>query len=112
MLSEFRAFLTTSNALALAIGVLLPDVGTFLLGFVPVPDAVPEWAARLVMLVAALVLPLALGVATLALMPRDARPVGAGVVVQALRGYPMAAFLALSLVVLAVIGTAFISLRR
>lgn len=89
--------------LALAIGVLLPDVGTFLLGFVPVPDAVPEWVVRLVMLVAALVLPLVLGAGTLALMPRDARPVGAGVVVQALRGYPMAAFLALSLVVLAVI---------
>jgi len=88
---------------ALLLGVLIPDVGTFLLGFVPVPDAVPEWVVRLIMLVAALVLPLVLGAATLALMPPDARPSGLGVVVQVLRGYPLAAFLALSLVVLAVI---------
>lgn len=89
--------------MALAIGVLIPDAGTFLLGFVPVPDAVPEWVVRVIMLATALVLPLVLGAATLALMPADARPTGAGIVVQALRGYPMAVFLALSLVVLAVI---------
>ena len=90
---------------ALAIGVLVPDAGTFLLGFVPVPDVVPEWLVRLVMLGAALVLPLVLGTATLALMPGDARPKGTAIVIQAVRGYPMAAFLALSLAVLAVIAT-------
>ena len=89
--------------MALVIGALIPDAGTFLLGFVPVPDAVPEWAVRVVMLAAALVLPLVLGAATLALMPGGARPRGAGAIAQALRGYPMAPFLALSLVVLAVI---------
>jgi len=89
--------------MALVVGVLVPDAGTFLLGFVPVPDSVPEWVVRVVMLAAALVLPLALGAATLALMPAAARPTGAAIVTQTLRGYPMAAFLALSLLVLAVI---------
>ena len=87
----------------LLVGVLLPDVGTVLLGFVPVPDVVPEWVVRVVMLVAAIVLPLVLGAATLILVPKDQRPSGGGLVVQVLRGYPLAAFLALSLAVLAVI---------
>src|SRR3954452_3982203 len=39
-------------------GVLFPNIGTWLITFAPVPDAVPEWAVRLAMLVAAIVIPL------------------------------------------------------
>src|SRR5512132_13438 len=42
---------------ALAAGVLIPDVGTFLLAAVPRPDWIPEDLVRLGMLAGAVVLP-------------------------------------------------------
>jgi hypothetical protein len=43
---------------ALLVGVVIPDVGTFLIGFVPVPDFIDQLWVRIAMLVAAIVLPL------------------------------------------------------
>ncbi len=50
---------------AALIGVILPDLGTFLLAFVPRPDWVQEGWLRLVMLILALILPLVVGIAGL-----------------------------------------------
>src|SRR3954466_13783674 len=45
----------------LVVGVLVPDVGTMLLAFVPVPSFISEDMVRLAMLAAAILLPLAVG---------------------------------------------------
>jgi hypothetical protein len=90
---------------ALLLGVLVPDVGTFLLGFVPVPDWVdPNWV-RLGMLVGAIVLPLTIGGASLIFIEESERPKGLDMAKQVLRGYPLTAALAVVLVFLAVVGT-------
>jgi hypothetical protein len=90
---------------ALLLGVLIPDVGTFLLGFVPVPDWVdPNWV-RLGMLIGAIVLPLLSGAASLIFIDESQRPTGVAMVKQVLRGYPLTAALAIVLVFLAVVGT-------
>ena len=49
------------------VGVVDPDLGTFLLLLVPAQDFVPEEVIRLVMLVGALVVPGVVGLVTLAL---------------------------------------------
>ena len=57
---------------ALLAGVIIPDVGTFLLAFVPVPDFIDPLWVRIAMLVAAAVLPLVVGGAILLLLdPAD-----------------------------------------
>ncbi|HEX2194955.1 MAG TPA: hypothetical protein VHK63_08395 [Candidatus Limnocylindria bacterium] len=89
--------------LAVLVGVVVPDAGTFLIGFVPAPDWIEEGWIRLAMLVLALVLPLAIGVAGLFLLDAEDRPSGGGVAVAVLRGYPYAAVLALVLVVMVVV---------
>ena len=90
-----------------AIGVVLPDVGTFLLAFIPIPPWVEETWVQLAMLVAALVIPPMLGGATLLLLRSKDRPTGIrGTLMALLRGYPLAAGLAVMLVFLAVIGIA------
>src|SRR6187200_2969271 len=80
--------------LALVAGVILPDAGTFLLGFVPVPDWLPDWVVRLAMLIAAIVLPLAIGAATLTLGSAAERGTPREIAGTVLRGYPLAALLA------------------
>lgn len=84
-------------------GVLVPDVGNFILTAIPRPDFVPELWVRIAMIVVALVLPLLIGVATIFLMEPDVRPKGAGLVVQVLRGYLYAPALAFMLIFLGVI---------
>ena len=91
--------------LALIAGVLVPDVGTLLLGFIPVPDFVDPLWVRLAMLAGALILPLVVGVAVLMLLDRADRPRGTAMVTQVLRGYPLTLALAVVLGFLAVIGT-------
>ncbi|MFL5778657.1 MAG: hypothetical protein ACJ761_06910 [Chloroflexota bacterium] len=91
---------------ALLAGVLVPDVGTILIGFVPVPDFIDEGWIRLAMLAGAIVLPLAVGFATLLFLDPARRPRGIGLVRHVLRGYPLTAALALILVFLAVVGVA------
>jgi hypothetical protein len=89
--------------LLVLVGVLLPNVGTVLLAAVPRPSFVPELWVRLAMLVAAVALPLLIGVATIFLLDPARRPSGAGLVTQVLRGYPYAAVLAVTIVFLAVV---------
>jgi len=60
---------------AMVLGVLVPDVGTFLLAFVPAPDYLEPWI-RLAMLAAAIVTPLLIGVATLFVQDKASRPTG------------------------------------
>jgi hypothetical protein len=85
------------------IGVLVPDVGAFLLAAVPRPDFIDESWIRLAMLALAIVLPLVIGVLTVRVLDADRRPTGAGLVAQVLRGYLYAPVLAITLLVLAAI---------
>jgi hypothetical protein len=89
----------------LLVGVVVPEVGTMLLAFVPVPDFVDELWVRLAMLAGAAVLPLVVGVALYLLLDKADRPKGGAIVGMILRGYPLTAALALVLVFLAVVGT-------
>src|SRR5919112_4421014 len=67
---------------AVALGVVLPDVGTFLLAALPIPDWVPQDVVRLVMLVAAIVLPAVIGGVTLLLQDPEDRPQGTALLKQ------------------------------
>jgi hypothetical protein len=87
----------------LLVGVLFPEVGTFLLAFAPIPDFVDESWVRLAMLIGALIVPLLIGVLTLFILEARRRPTGRDAVVTVLRGYPLTLILALVLVFLAVV---------
>ena len=87
----------------LLLGVVFPEVGTLLLGFVPIPDFIDEDWVRLGMLVAALIVPLLIGTAAYMIPPSEKRPGGREAVKAILRGYPLALVLALVLVFLAVV---------
>jgi hypothetical protein len=90
------------------IGVLVPDVGTFLIALVPVPAFVEETWVRLAMLALAIMLPLGIGTAGLFLMDESDRPASwTGRIGQVLRGYPYAAVLALVLLFLIVVAPAY-----
>jgi hypothetical protein len=86
-------------------GVLVPDLGAFLLTALPRPAWIPEDLVRLAMLAVALILPAVLGGVTLLLFEPDARPTGIALAQQVLRGYGLAPALAVTLIVLAVAGT-------
>jgi hypothetical protein len=81
------------------VGILVPDVGTFLLAFVPVPAFVDEGWVRLAMLALAVAIPLLIGVA--AVWMAEHRPTGAGLVTGVLRGYPFTLVLAVTIFTLA-----------
>ncbi len=86
--------------LALLVGVVVPEVGAFLLVLLPAQDVIPESVIRLVMLIGAIVVPGVIGGLTLALRrgsQRDAR----GIAEAVLRGYPLTVLLAFLLVFLA-----------
>lgn len=85
------------------LGVLIPDVGTFLLAAVPAPDFIQESWIRLAMLAAALILPILIGVGSVILISAERRPKGKDLAIQVLRGYPYALVLAVTLVFLGVI---------
>ena len=91
---------------ALAIGVVLPYVGAFLVAAVPAPGIVSEDMLRLGMLIGALVVPAVVGVASIFVVEPANRPKGAGLIAQVLRGYPLSAALAVTLVLLALVGIA------
>ena len=82
------------------IGILIPDIGTFMLAFVPVPDFVDEAWVRLAMLGLAIVIPLVIGAAAIFLTEAKRRPKRGGLVVGVLRGYPFTLVLALTIIVL------------
>ncbi len=83
------------------IGILLPEIGTFLLAFVPIPDAVDDNWVRLGMLALALIIPLLIGAAAIYVAEPGNRPKGAGLVTGVLRGYPFTFVLAVTIVILA-----------
>jgi hypothetical protein len=85
------------------VGVVLPDVGAFLIAFVPLPELVDDNLVRLVMLAAAILLPLLIGAGAIVLTTEDQRPKGAGIVSAVLRGYPFTLVLALTIVLLAAV---------
>ncbi|HUQ77582.1 MAG TPA: hypothetical protein VM427_01750 [Patescibacteria group bacterium] len=91
---------------ALALGVIVPELGAFLVAAVPAPDVVDRGWLRLAMLIGALVVPIVVGVATLFVVDPAHRPRGAAVVGQVVRGYPLCAALAVTLVILAGVGIA------
>ena len=82
------------------LGILIPDIGTFMLGFVPVPDFIDENWVRLAMLGLAIVIPLVIGAAAIFLTEGERRPKRGGLVVGVLRGYPFTLVLALTIVIL------------
>jgi hypothetical protein len=84
----------------LVIGVLVPDIGTTLIAFVPVPSFISEDLVRLAMLAAAILLPLVVGIAALAVMDKDQRPKGPALIASVVRGYPFTLLLAGTIVLL------------
>lgn len=88
----------------LVVGVVLPYVGAFLLAAVPAPGLVEESWLRLAMLLGALFVPAVVGAATIFVVEPAKRPKGFDLVKQVLRGYPLSAALAMTLILLAGIG--------
>ena len=84
-------------------GVLFPDIATFVLTFVPVPDFVDDTWIRLAMLAAAAAIPLLIGIGALLVSTAERRPKGAGLVGAILRGYPFTFVLAVTIVFLGVV---------
>ena len=90
------------------VGVLVPDVGAFLIAFVPAPDFISEDWIRLAMLILAVLLPPGVGAGGLLLMDPADRPKGiGGKVIQVLRGYPYVAVLSLVILFLLVVAPIF-----
>jgi hypothetical protein len=54
----------------LLFGIAMPKIATFVLGFVPLPDWIPEWTVRLVWIGLAVVIPLAVGLTMAIRRPR------------------------------------------
>ena len=79
------------------VGIAFPSFATFVLAFFTVPDWAKPWV-RLVMLVLAIVLPLANGALSARLPDEDKRPQGRALITTILRGYPnsLALFLVLA----------------
>ena len=88
--------------LVLLLGILLPNVGTFLLAFVPGQDVIKEHIVRLVMLVGAIVVPGVVGGLTVLLTEPEARS-PRRIVEGVARGYPLTALLAVLLIFLALL---------
>ncbi len=82
------------------VGVLIPDVGTFLLAFVPVPDFIDENVVRLAMVGVVVVIPLLIGAAALFIADPVARPQRLNLAGGVLRGYPFTLVLAITILVL------------
>lgn len=88
------------------LGVALPYVGAFLLAAVPAPALIGESLLRLTMLLAALLLPAVVGVATIFVVEPARRPKGKAIAEQVLRGYLLSPALAFTLILLALVGVA------
>ena len=90
------------GAVVVVLGVFIPDVGVILVAFSRVPDQY-EPLVRIAMLIAAVTLPLLVGVGGYFLLDRKDRPTGTGMIVQILRGYLYAPVMALVLVFMAIV---------
>ena len=87
--------------LVMLAGVIVPEIGAFLLVLLPPQSVIPDAVIRLVMLIGVLVVPGVVGVLTLALGSDEERPVGRARVASIARGYPLTVLLAILLVFLA-----------
>ena len=86
--------------IVMLIGVIVPDVGAFLLLLIPSQSFVPQDVIRLLMLVGVLVVPGVVGAMTL-LLATDTRRTARGIAEAIARGYPLTLLLAVLLVFLA-----------
>ncbi len=86
------------------LGIILPNVGTFLLTALPLPGFIDQNWVRLAMLIAALATPLLVGLGGLLVVDTGSRPSGLAAARQVLRGYPIAFLLAFTLFFLAIVG--------
>ena len=84
------------------VGVVFPDIGTFLLAFVPVPEFIDEGMVRVAMLGMALLIPLVIGAAAIFIAEPARRPHGVGLIGGIVRGYPFTLVLAVTIAVLAI----------
>jgi hypothetical protein len=97
--------------LAVVLGIVFPDFGTFLLGFVPLPNWVDESWVRIAMLVAAVLIPVVVGVISLLMLEPKERPQGIlSRGREVLKGYPYTLGLALTLVLMTIL-VPFVKLR-
>lgn len=85
-------------------GVIVPTVGSFLLAAVPRAAFLEDVWLRWIMLGLAAFLPLAIGLATVAFVAPEDRPVGRARFTRLLLGYPYAAVYALTIISLAAWG--------
>ena len=86
--------------IVLIVGVIFPDIGTFLLVLVPQQRFIPESTIRLAMLAGALIVPGVVGGLTLTLAAPTQRS-GRRIIEGVARGYPLTALLAVLLLFLA-----------
>jgi hypothetical protein len=85
------------------LGIAFPSFATFMLGFVKLPSWVDKSWIRLVMLVAAVVLPLIVGGVSLLLLDAEDRPRGVGAKLKAvLKGYRFTLGLAVTLIMMVI----------
>lgn len=83
------------------VGIVFPDVATFVLTFVPIPDFVDDTWIRLAMLAMAALIPVLIGVGAVVVTETKRRPKGGALIGAVLRGYPFTLVLAVTIVFLA-----------
>jgi hypothetical protein len=100
---ELVSFITLGSLawVAALVGVVVPAIGTFFITAVPRPDLIQASWLRFGMILLAVFLPYAIGLATVNFVEPKARPVGWRRFAEALRGYPYAAAYAVIVVFLA-----------
>jgi hypothetical protein len=88
--------------IVMLIGLIVPDVGTFLLLLIPSQDYVPQSVIRLLMLAGVIIAPGVVGGMTL-LLETDKKRTARGVIEAIARGYPLTLLLSVLLVFLALL---------
>lgn len=83
------------------LAVIFPAVGHFIDSAIPRPAFLPLAWVDLAVLASVVLLPLAIGWATIAVVPEEARPSGLHRLAQVLRGYPYALIVAVTILFLA-----------
>jgi hypothetical protein len=83
------------------VGIAFPDIGAFMIAFVPVTDFIDVGVVRLAMLAVALLIPVLVGVAAMFIAEPRSRPRGIGIVGGVVRGYPFTFVLAVTIAILA-----------
>jgi hypothetical protein len=82
---------------------LIPPFGDFLVTALPIPSFVdPAWV-RIGIIAAAIVIPIVIGIAALVMAEPERRPRGLRLATAVVRGYPFAALLAVTIILLGVV---------